>query len=150
MRHNSWRGTKYYRFNGQTVAMRKNGVLTIDGETLETTAEHPFYELEWAPWLAVGQTAGRCTDALDLQAGDRVWQADGTSGVVQPVAVAPVQQRMYNLTVAQAHTFFVGDGRGGLCTSVRRTDKDRLPAPRDDWSVPRTRGNAPFSPRAWH
>jgi len=34
-------------------------LLTIDGETLETTAEHPFYELESAPWLAVGQTAGR-------------------------------------------------------------------------------------------
>lgn len=28
VRHNSWRGTKYYHFNGQTVAMRKNGVLT--------------------------------------------------------------------------------------------------------------------------
>ncbi|MEZ4736345.1 MAG: polymorphic toxin-type HINT domain-containing protein [Caldilineaceae bacterium] len=102
-------------------------LLRIDDETLETTAEHPFYELESAPWLALGQTAGRWTDALELQAGDRVWQADGTSGVVQSVAVAPVQQRMYNLTVAEAHTFFVGDGRGGLCTSVRGTDPDRPP-----------------------
>ena len=84
-------------------------LLTIDGETLETTADHPFYELESAPWLAVGQTAGRWTDALDLQAGDRVWKADGASGVVQSVEVALVQQRMYNLTVAEAHTFFVGE-----------------------------------------
>jgi hypothetical protein len=33
-------------------------LLTIDGETLETTAEHPFYELQSAPWLASGQTEG--------------------------------------------------------------------------------------------
>lgn len=86
-------------------------LLTIDGETLETTAEHPFYELESAPWLAVGQTAGRWTDALELQAGDRVWKADRTSGVVQSVEVASVLQRMYNLTVDKAHTFFVGQGQ---------------------------------------
>lgn len=114
-------------------------LLTIDGETLETTAEHPFYELESAPWLAAGQTAGRWTDALDLQAGDRVWKADGRSGVVQSVAVVPVPQRMYNLTVAEAHTFFVGDGKGCLCGSVRGTDQDRPPAFSDDWSVLRTR-----------
>ena len=86
-------------------------LLTIDGELIETTAEHPFYEMESAPWLAVGQTEGRWTDALDLQSGDRVWKADGTSGVVQSVAVAPVQQPMYNLTVVGAHTFFVGRGQ---------------------------------------
>ena len=33
-------------------------LLTINGETLETTAEHPFYELQSAPWLAAGQTEG--------------------------------------------------------------------------------------------
>ena len=94
-------------------------LLTLDGdpstssgtETLETTAEHPFYELEAAPWLAAGQTEGHWTDALDLKAGDHIWQADGTTGVVQAVKVVPVQQRMYNLTVAEAHTFFVGDGQ---------------------------------------
>ncbi len=83
-------------------------LLTIDGELIETTAEHPFYELESAPWLAVGQTEGRWTDALDLQAGDLVWQADGTTGVVQSREIVAREQRMYNLTVAEAHTFFVG------------------------------------------
>ena len=80
-------------------------LLTIDDapstssgtETLQTTAEHPFYELEAAPWLPVGQTEGRWTDALELKAGDRIWQADGSSGVVQAVKVVPVQQRTYNL-----------------------------------------------------
>jgi hypothetical protein len=91
----------------------------IDGETLETTAEHPFYELESAPWLAVGQTEGRWTDALELKAGDRVWKANSTSGVVQSVAIVPVQQRMYNLTVAEAHTFFVGEERGIIIQGAR-------------------------------
>jgi intein/homing endonuclease len=86
-------------------------LLTIDGETLETTAEHPFYELQSAPWLAVGQTEARWTDALQLKAGDLVWKADGTHGVVESVEVVPVQQQMYNLTVDVAHTFFVGDGQ---------------------------------------
>lgn len=36
-RHNSWRPTKYYRFNGQVVAMRKNGVLTyLHGDHLSS------------------------------------------------------------------------------------------------------------------
>ncbi|MCE7979969.1 MAG: hypothetical protein DYG89_02155 [Caldilinea sp. CFX5] len=38
VRHNRWRGTKYYRFNGQTVAMRKNGVLSyLHGDHLGST-----------------------------------------------------------------------------------------------------------------
>ena len=38
VRHNSWRGTKYYRFNGQVVAMRKNGVLSyLHGDHLGST-----------------------------------------------------------------------------------------------------------------
>ena len=103
-------------------------LLTIDDETLETTAEHPFYELQSAPWLAVGQTAGRWTDAIKLQAGDRLWKADGTNGVVRAVAVMPVSQRMYNLTVAEAHTFFVGNGQwlvhnNGPCVQLTIPEK---------------------------
>ena len=83
-------------------------LLTIDGdpstssgtETLETTAEHPFYELEAAPWLAAGQTKGHWTDALDLKAGDHIWQADGTTGMVQSVKVVPVQQRWASCVTA--------------------------------------------------
>jgi RHS repeat-associated protein len=84
-------------------------LLTIDGETLETTAEHPFYELEAVPGLAVGQYHPRWTDANELKAGDLVWQADGTTGAVQSIAIVAREQRMYNLTVAEAHTFFVGE-----------------------------------------
>jgi len=84
--------------------------LTIDGELIETTPEHPFYVMESAPWLAEGQTAGRWVDAGELTLNDLIWQADGTTGRVQSVTIVPVEQWMYNLTVGVAHTFFVGDG----------------------------------------
>jgi hypothetical protein len=41
--------------------------------------------------------------------GERVRQVDGGFGVVQAVAVEARPQVMYNLTVAVAHTFFVGE-----------------------------------------
>jgi hypothetical protein len=73
--------------------------LTIAGEQLETTPEHAFYtdERGWVP-------------AQDLQVGMHVWRADGTMGRVQSVLQVQQPQRMYNLSVAEAHTFFVGDG----------------------------------------
>ena len=84
--------------------------LTIDGETLQTTAEHPFYVMAGAPWLATGETQGRWVNAGELEIGDAIRQADGTTGIVQAVVVVQRRQPMYNLTVAVAHTFFVGDG----------------------------------------
>lgn len=57
--------------------------LTIDGETLKTTADHPFYVVDSALWLAVGETQGRWTPAGDLKAGDQILQAGGTTGIVQ-------------------------------------------------------------------
>jgi hypothetical protein len=72
--------------------------LTIDEEVLETTADHPFYttENEWV-------------EAADLQVGDRVWNVEGGWGVVEAVEVVAEPQMMYNLTVDEAHTFFVGE-----------------------------------------
>ncbi|MFN8444520.1 MAG: polymorphic toxin-type HINT domain-containing protein [Caldilineaceae bacterium] len=85
-------------------------LLTIDGEALETTAEHPFYVAEvneWSSYLSVG----KWVEAGALQVGDDVLQANGTTGEVQSVRVVAVSQPMYNLTVDQAHTFFVGQGQ---------------------------------------
>ena len=61
--------------------------LTIDDETLQTTAEHPFYVIDRAPWLPTGETQGRLVEASDLTVGDAVRQADGTTGMVQAVMV---------------------------------------------------------------
>ena len=83
--------------------------LTINGETIETTPEHPFYEVESAPWLSIGETEGQWTLAGELKVGDQIQQADGTTGVVQAVVFEAAEQLMYNLTVVDAHTFFVGE-----------------------------------------
>ncbi len=73
--------------------------LTIDGELVETTPEHPFF-VEGAGWVPAGE----------LLLGDRVRSADG-AGVVEALVSVASPQVMYNLTVAEAHTFYVGDGQ---------------------------------------
>ena len=72
-------------------------VLVIDGERIETTPEHPFYAD--GAWVA----------AADLRVGDALRRVDGSVGLVESVRIERRFQMMYNLTVAQAYTFFVGD-----------------------------------------
>jgi RHS repeat-associated protein len=74
--------------------------LTVGGERLVTTLGHPFYT-EDRGWVEAG----------DLEVGDRVRQRDGGYGAVESLRVVREPQRMYNLSVAGAHTFFVGDGQ---------------------------------------
>ena len=71
-----------------------------DGEVIETTPEHPFYtaEGEWVP-------------AGELKPGGEVRKVDGTFGVIRAMVFVSAPQAMYNLTVANAHTFFVGQGQ---------------------------------------
>jgi hypothetical protein len=74
--------------------------LGIDGESLTTTPEHPFFTQERG-WVAAG----------DLELGEHVRTADGTFGEVETINVRNETRAMYNLTVATAHTFFVGEGQ---------------------------------------
>ena len=71
--------------------------LLVDGKWIETTPEHPFYTEEKG-WVAAGE----------LWKGAHIREADGTPGVLQDILVEYKPQLMYNLTVDQAHTFFVG------------------------------------------
>ena len=73
--------------------------LTVDGELIETTANHPFYA-----------TGEGWTPAGALEIGDEIQRANGGSGALEAVDVVAVPQTMYNLTVAEAHTYFVGAG----------------------------------------
>lgn len=73
--------------------------LTIEGETIETTPNHPFYTD--AGWVEAG----------DLWVGAAIYTAAGNYGYVQTTELAPHPQPMYDLTVATAHTYFVGDGQ---------------------------------------
>jgi hypothetical protein len=73
--------------------------LTIDSETITTTPNHRFFTVERG-WI----------HADELRAGDHVRKVNGSSGVVHNFVLVMRPQMMYNLTVAHAHTFFVGDG----------------------------------------
>lgn len=72
--------------------------LSIGDEFIETTPEHPFYTQKRG-WIA----------AVDLALGEQVRQRDGRYTAVTAIWVEREQQVMYNLTVAGAHTFFVGE-----------------------------------------
>jgi hypothetical protein len=74
--------------------------LTIEGETILTTPEHPFYTEE-GQWVAAGE----------LQSGDEIRQSSWDTGTVQSVHFVARPQTMYNLTVDISHTFFIGDGQ---------------------------------------
>ncbi len=94
--------------------------LTLDGEVVETTPEHPFFVL-LRGWVKAG----------DLRVGDVVRQRDGAYGMVNAVAVVAAPQPMYNLTVADAHTFFVGEEgwlvhNATICRPLTPREKDRL------------------------
>jgi len=73
--------------------------LTISGEVIETTPEHPFYTVDEG-WVAAG----------DLESGDQILSLTGDIGVVESVTFDTRDQVMYNLTVDSVHTFAVGDG----------------------------------------
>lgn len=55
--------------------------------------------------------------------GDAVRHVDSTTGMVQAVVIVERRQPMYNLTVAVAHTFFVGDGACGAVIGQSAADK---------------------------
>ena len=74
--------------------------LTIDGEVIVTTPNHPF-KTGTGAWLPAGE----------LQVGDTIDTAQGGTGIVEAISFVYAPQPMYNLTVATAHTYFVGDGQ---------------------------------------
>ena len=71
--------------------------LTVDGELIETTPEHPFYTSD-STWVAAG----------DLLIGDEIINAAWGTGTVEARHLTAQPQTMYNFTVAIAHTYFVG------------------------------------------
>jgi RHS repeat-associated protein len=107
--------------------------LRIAGEELETAPEHPFFVL-LRGWVAAG----------NINTGESVRRADGSYGEVEALEHEVRTARMYNLTVAEAHTFFVGDGQWLVHNACNIGDNvTRLP--NDEIIPPTRRGNAPTS-----
>ena len=91
--------------------------MALDGAWLMTKPEHPFYTDKG--WVAAG----------DLWLGDHIRAADGSWGVVTRLALRGGPRTMYNLTVAEAHTFFVGDGQWlvhNTCPPINAGDVGRF------------------------
>lgn len=70
----------------------------IQGQVIETTSEHPFYEYNKG-WV----------DAARLEPGDRVATLDGQWATVDEVYDSGEFETVYNLRVADFHTYFAGD-----------------------------------------
>ncbi len=77
--------------------------ITIDGETLHTTDEHPFYVVrdDQEQWI----------EAKHLHIGDSVLSGLGETGTVEDIIIIDQPQTMYNLTVSLVATYLVGNGQ---------------------------------------
>jgi len=75
-------------------------VVTVDGEDIETTSNHPFYDEN-----------GEQVEAKDLEEGDELTTEDGDTATVDSVECIhhdePVM--VYNFCVMEDHTYFVGE-----------------------------------------
>lgn len=94
--------------------------MTVDGETIETTKEHPFW-VEGQGW----------TKAKFLKAGDQLRDANGNAITIENVDIVPLPENqytlVYNLEVADFHTYYVADSYvlvHNLCYELKSNDID--------------------------
>jgi Pretoxin HINT domain/A nuclease of the HNH/ENDO VII superfamily with conserved WHH len=92
---------KVFKLSGQTVK------LVIQSQTVVTTGEHPFY-VEGRGWVK----------AFELAAGDWLATEDGRSVVIESAEATGQLDSVYNVRVAQEHTYFVGSHDWGFAIWV--------------------------------
>ncbi|MFE6650217.1 polymorphic toxin-type HINT domain-containing protein [Nocardioides sp. NPDC057772] len=73
-------------------------VRLADGTTIDATDEHPFWVEGEQAWV----------DAIDLEPGDVLIEADGDKNLVFATLVTEQDLTAYNFTVEDLHTYFVG------------------------------------------
>jgi len=115
-----------------TATHGQHGRVTKTSEVIHTNQKHPFFTMEHG-FLPVGQ----------IKLGMHLLRADGSVGVVIGWKVVPGTKVMYNLEVAQDHTFTVGAGQWVVhnCASGPVNSKgDPYPKMTD----PRTGQDVPF------
>ncbi len=86
-------------------------------EVIHTNQKHPFLTIEKG-FLPVGQ----------IVLGMHVRRANGKIGVITGWKVVPGAKTMYNLEVAQDHTFTVGDGQWVVHNCAGRVRPDHIPS----------------------
>ena len=78
-------------------------VLTVNGREIRTTDEHPFWVRDRG-WV----------NACELVPGDQLSSHDGQWVVVESVVDTGKYERVYNLRIADYHTYFVGCDEWGF------------------------------------
>ena len=73
-------------------------IVRVDGKEIETTPEHPFY-VDGKGW----------TDAQELEVGDLLLGTDGQLTPVEDVRFTGETKPVYNMSITNDHTYFVGD-----------------------------------------
>lgn len=111
-------GDKVYSFNADTQEVSKKTVeetfvresnelvhITVNGETISSTPDHPFY---------VPQKG--FVRAINLRAGDVLWTVNGEYVVVEKVQHEILESpvKVFNFRVADNHTYFVGNNAVGV------------------------------------
>ena len=73
--------------------------VTVDGEEIVSTPEHPYY-VEEKGWVNAGE----------LEVGDSVTLADGSTSEVESIETEELEEpvKVYNFEVEGYHTYFVG------------------------------------------
>ncbi|AFD28228.1 YD repeat protein (plasmid) [Deinococcus gobiensis I-0] len=99
---------------GVTYLTVKDPEQADKAELITTTPEHPFYLTAPVDTQPRPKPQGhddlstRWVGAGHLKIGDKIKQANGTTGTVTNVVTVQQTQQMFNLTVDEAHTFYVG------------------------------------------
>jgi hypothetical protein len=91
----------------------------VDGQVIRTTQEHPFYVWDKG-WVA----------AKDLLKGDLLRRKDGSVAVVEDVFDTGVEETVYNCSVAEYHTYFVGGEDWGFSVWAHNTCRELARAQR--------------------
>ena len=82
-------------------------IVRVHGKEIETTPEHPFY-VDGKGW----------TDAQELEVGDLLISTDGQLTPLEAIRFTSEKQFVYNLSITNDHTYFVGDADWGFTVWV--------------------------------
>jgi hypothetical protein len=86
--------------------------LLVNGQSIKTTAEHPFFVPAHGKFVAAG----------DLQVGEQLVGHDGKLVEIESIVSTDEVTTVYNLRVADFHTYFVGGGLWGWDVWVHNAD----------------------------
>ncbi len=90
--------------------------LVIEGQSIKTTAEHPFYVPARQAFVPAGE----------LKAGDKLVSHDGRLIEIASVCSTEAVATVYNLRVADHHTYFVGGSVWGWDVWVHNASRNYM------------------------